>query len=112
VITVAAFVLVAGLASLARAEAGRRWNRSDGWPAGTFAVNIVGSFLLGLIHDVRPPLSTVVAVGGLGALTTFSSFSRDAVALVQQRRYAAALAYVGATVIVCVAGAAAGLALS
>jgi fluoride ion exporter CrcB/FEX len=48
-------------------------------------VNVVGSFLLGLLHDVHPPVSTVLAVGGLGAFTTFSSFTSDAVALVGAR---------------------------
>ena len=84
-ITVAGFVLAAAAGSLARAAAGRRWNRSGGWPGETLLVNVVGSFLLGLLHDVHPPVSTVLAVGGLGAFTTFSSFTSDAVALVGAR---------------------------
>jgi CrcB protein len=110
--TVVAFLLVAGAASVARAEAARRGNRAGGWPLGTFAVNVAGSFLLGLLHDLHPPLSTVLGVGGLGAFTTFSSFTGDTLALVEQRRWAAALVYTGATASVCVAGAALGLALT
>ena len=68
--------------ALARAEAGRRWNRHDGLAVGTLIVNVTGSFLLGLLSNATPTTMTVVGVGGLGAYTTFSSFARDAVALV------------------------------
>jgi CrcB protein len=112
VITVIGFVLAAAVGSLARAEAGRRWNRPAGWSGGTLLVNIVGSFLLGLLHDVDPPLSTVLAVGGIGAFTTFSSFTRDAVALVEQRRSALAFGYVLATAATSIAAAALGIALT
>lgn len=111
-ITALGFIVAAAAGSLARAEAGRRWNRSGGWPGGTLAVNVVGSFLLGLLHDVHPPVSTVLAVGGLGALTTFSSFTRDAMALVEQRRVGLALGYVVGTTVVSIAAAALGIALA
>ena len=75
-------------------------------------VNIAGSFLLGLLHGVHPPVSTVLAVGALGAFTTFSSFTRDAVALVEQRRAGLALAYVVSTTGVSIAAAGLGIALS
>lgn len=65
-ITAAAFALAAGAGALARAEAGRRWNRHEGLAWGTVVVNVVGSFALGLLHDVGPPVFTVVGVGGLG----------------------------------------------
>jgi CrcB protein len=112
VITVLGFLLAAASASLARAEAGRRWNRPGGWPGGTLLVNVVGSFVLGLLHDLGPPTSTVIAVGGIGAFTTFSSFTHDALALVEQRRLGLASGYVLATTGVSVAAAAAGIALS
>jgi len=111
VITVLAFVATAGAGALARAEAGRRWNRAS-WPSGTLLVNVVGSFLLGVLHDVPPPLSTVLAVGGIGAFTTFSSFSRDAVALIEQRRVGLALAYVLSTTAASIASAALGVSLA
>jgi fluoride ion exporter CrcB/FEX len=57
-----------------------------GWLAGRdVAGQRGGVVLLGLLHDVHPPVSTVLAVGGLGAFTTFSSFTSDAVALVGAR---------------------------
>jgi CrcB protein len=112
VITVIAFVVAAALGALGRAEAGRRWNRHDGLAVGTFVVNVTGSFLLGLLAGVGPPVATVVGVGGLGAYTTFSSFARDAVALAERRRTALLAVYVVATCLFGVAAAWAGVALA
>ena len=97
-ITVVAFVGLAATGTLARTAAGRGLNRS--FPTGTLVVNVTGSFALGLLAASSGPGVTVLGVGGLGAYTTFSSFARDAVALVDQRRPVAALAYVlGTTVL-------------
>lgn len=56
----------------------------DGFPVGTFAVNIVGSFLMGVLIAIFAqywqPSDTVRAflvTGFLGAFTTFSTFSLD-----------------------------------
>lgn len=60
------------------------------WPWGTFAVNVLGSFLLGFVLRGTEilPLSTelrlFLTVGFCGAFTTFSTFSYETVALVQQ----------------------------
>lgn len=40
---------------------------------GTLAVNIAGSFLLGLLHTRGADTRIMIGVGGLGALTTFST---------------------------------------
>jgi CrcB protein len=112
VITAAAFAVAAAVGALARAELGRRWNRSDGFPVGTLVVNVTGSLLLGLVHDVSPPLLTVLGVGALGTYTTFSSFARDAVALAELRQIALATAYVTLTCGAGIAAAAVGVALS
>jgi CrcB protein len=112
VITAVAFVLAAAVGSLGRAEAGRRWNRHDGVAYGTLLVNVSGAFALGLLSDVAPPLVTVIGVGGLGAYTTFSSFARDVVALVEGRHILAAAAYVVTTCVAGIGAAAAGVALS
>jgi fluoride exporter len=112
VITAAAFVAAAVAGALARAEAGRRWNRHDGLAVGTLIVNVTGSFLLGLLSDVAPLTLTVLGVGGLGAFTTFSSFARDAVALAERGGIKAAAFYVGATVVLGLAAASAGVAIA
>ena len=96
-ITAIAFVAAAAAGALARAEAGRRWNRRDGFAIGTFVVNVTGSFLLGLLSGMTPPALTIVGVGGLGAYTTFSSFARDAVALAERDRLPLAVVYVAAS---------------
>jgi CrcB protein len=98
--TASLFVALAAVGAVARAEAGHRFNR-DGMPYGILAVNVVGSFLLGLLHGVAPPAATVLGVGGLGAFTTFSTFARDTVALAERRRWAASVVYVVAS---CAAG--------
>jgi CrcB protein len=112
VITAMAFVAAAAMGALARAEAGRRWNRHEGLAVGTIVVNVTGSFLLGLLSQIAPPALTVLGVGGLGAYTTFSSFARDTVALVEQRRAGLAAAYVGASCSLGILAAAAGLAIA
>ena len=66
-ITAAAFVAAAVVGTLARAEAGRRWNRHNGIAVGTLVVNVTGSFLLGLLSEATPTTMTVVGAGGLGA---------------------------------------------
>lgn len=111
-ITAVAFVLAAGAGVLARAEAGRRWNRHGGLAAGTLVVNVTGAFLLGLLADAGPALMTVAGVGGLGAYTTFSSFARDAVALAEERQAVLAAAYVTATCVLGIGAAAAGVAVA
>jgi fluoride exporter len=112
VIATAAFVVAAALGTLARAEATRRWNRPDGLPAGTLVVNVTGSFLLGLLSQVGPPVLTVLGVAGLGAFTTFSGFAADAVALEQGCRRRLAALYVASSCVLGVLGAAAGTALA
>lgn len=110
-ITVVGFVAAASIGALARAEVGRRWNRHEGFPFGTLLVNVLGSFLLGLLWDVAPPMVTVAGLGGLGAFTTFSSFARDAVALAEQHHLAHAATYVAVSCAAGVGAAALGVAL-
>jgi CrcB protein len=74
-----------------------------GYPLGTLAVNVLGSFLLGyLVFHERLPLSPALRVGigtgFLGALTTFSTFELDLFLLHGERGPWAAAAYLGANV--------------
>lgn len=62
-----------------------------GFPFGTLLVNVIGSFLLGLVYSLTEqghleiiPWRTLVAIGFLGAFTTFSTFSLDSLLLLQQ----------------------------
>ena len=71
----------------------------DGFPWATFASNVVGSFLLGALmrgfqHSAAPPeLRAMLTVGFCGAFTTFSTFTYEAVALMQDGAWARASVY-------------------
>jgi fluoride exporter len=72
-----------------------------GFPLGTFIVNIVGSFAMGLLAGYfiyRPGMPQHVRLflttGVLGGFTTFSSFSLDAALLIERHAYALAAGYV------------------
>ncbi len=67
-------------------------------PLGTLAANLVGGYLVGIcvaVFHALPQLDPVwrlaLVTGFLGALTTFSSFSVEVVAMLQQQRYGLAL---------------------
>ena len=76
-------------------------------PAATILVNALGSgvmggcyALIGLGVAVSDPMRGLVMVGFLGALTTFSSFSLDAINFMEKGMYGIAIGYVAASVIV------------
>lgn len=109
-ITIVAFAVVGAVGALLRAEAGRRANRA--FPTGTLTVNVIGAFALGLLSAASSPTLTVAGIAGLGAMTTFSSFARDAVALLEEHRGATAVLYVVGTVVLGLTAAGAGLAVA
>ncbi|MBN8185952.1 fluoride efflux transporter CrcB [Salipiger thiooxidans] len=85
-----------------------------GFPWGTLTVNILGSFLMGLLVVVLANLSAtrlapLFAVGFLGGFTTFSSFSLDVATLYERGDVALALGYVAVSVAVSIAALFAGL---
>ncbi len=110
-ITATGFLILAACGALARAHLGHRFNRA-GFATGTLLVNGSGSFALGLLHGVAPPLMTMLGTGLLGAFTTFSSFSRDTTALVEQHQRVRAATYVITTCAIAIGGAWVGLTLS
>ncbi|WP_423840007.1 fluoride efflux transporter CrcB [Vibrio mytili] len=62
-----------------------------GFPYGTLMVNVIGSFIMGLLIAAfenealaTDPWRQIIGLGFLGALTTFSTFSMDNVLLMQQ----------------------------
>ena len=82
---------------------------STGFPLGTFVVNLLGSFLIGLLYiilaeklSVADQWRPVIITGFLGAMTTFSTFSLDALLLFQQGQYNTALFYVLSSVMICI----------
>src|SRR5881227_2383593 len=82
-----------------------------GFPYGTLAINVAGSFVLGLFVTVAMRLlwseewRLLVAIGFLGAFTTFSTFSYETLQLIAEgRRYGAAAANVAGSLILALAG--------
>ena len=82
-----------------------------GFPFGTLIVNVTGSVAMGALyvalserHDVAPEWRAALAVGLLGAFTTFSTFSIDTLLLVHQGEHAKAGVNVLASVVLCLAG--------
>lgn len=110
-ITAVAFVVVAGVATTARALVTSHVNPDVGVPWGTLLVNASGAFLLGLATGLEDPAATVLGVAALGAYTTFSTFSVEVVRLLSIDRYSDAAVYVGATLLLCPAVAMLGIAL-
>jgi CrcB protein len=82
------------------------------FPWATLAVNVVGSFLMGLLVAALGRDSAwapLLMTGVLGGFTTFSAFSLDAVALWHKGQGAVAAAYVAASVLLSLAALMAGL---
>lgn len=74
--------------------------RPGAFPWHTFAVNVAGSLVLGLVLALVPTddprhLRPLLAVGFCGGLTTFSTFGYETVSLLQARAYGTAAAYAG-----------------
>lgn len=65
------------------------------WPWATFVVNVVGSFVLGMLVVTSTEATwLLLGVGVCGGLTTFSTFAADALLLVQAERRRSATYYV------------------
>ncbi len=82
------------------------------FPYGTLAVNVMGSFAIGLLSillvekfDVPHEVRLALVVGVLGALTTFSTFSWDTLELLEQGLVQKAMWNVFLNVVVCLAAA-------
>lgn len=76
------------------------------FPAGTLAVNVLGSFLLGLVvfAGFERGILQFVGVGFCGAFTTYSSFSFETVRLWETGERVRAGLYAGGTLVLAVAG--------
>jgi CrcB protein len=79
-----------------------------GFPYGTLAVNLIGSFLVALLTVVgiegtalSPTMRLVLTTGVMGGFTTYSAFSLETLQFLQAGAHAAALGYVAATLLGC-----------
>lgn len=79
------------------------------FPFGTLSVNVLGSFVMGLMYvwviehlHASAELKAVITVGFLGAFTTFSTFSLETFHFLQRGDWPSAMIYTLASVILCV----------
>jgi CrcB protein len=86
-----------------------------GFPWGTLAVNLIGSFAIGVIWVAlagRGAGHLLLVTGFLGGFTTFSAFSLDTLRLIEGGQVGTALGYVAASVGVSLLACAAGLTIA
>jgi CrcB protein len=93
-------------------------NMQAGFPYATLVVNVLGSFVLGSLIEVLAiswstgqEMRGFLVVGVLGSFTTFSTFSLDAVYLIERGELTSAGAYIALSVILSIIGVFAGMIL-
>lgn len=77
-----------------------------GFPWGTFVVNIIGCLLIGILwgltsrfQNLSPAFSLLFMVGFCGGFTTFSTFSKEGLSLLQADNYLLFTLYVLGSVV-------------
>lgn len=90
-----------------------------GFPWATLTVNIIGSFLMGVIivtlalrFSTSQEIKTFLTTGILGGFTTFSAFSLDFATLLERKENTLAMLYLGSSVALSILALFAGLALA
>ena len=86
------------------------------FPLGVMVVNIIGSFLMGLLAwslvthiQLAAEYRTAILVGLLGGFTTFSAFSHDTLQMLLRGEYVAVVLHIVLSVLLCIMAAGAGL---
>jgi fluoride exporter len=97
-----------GIGSIARYLC-QRWvsaNYLYSFPWGTFAVNIVGCFLIGIFwglsfksFDSNENWKLLLMTGLCGGFTTFSAFTVEGIGLIKEQKLALFFSYVAASLI-------------
>jgi CrcB protein len=99
-----------GLGSLVRFKLGQWINafHNSNFPFGTFTINVIACFVMGFIigltdhKQLLSPASRLFwAVGFCGGFSTFSAFSRETLALIQQGQNSTMILYILLSVVVC-----------
>ena len=112
--TVIQVALGGAIGAAARYGVGVALVRSGAFPIGVLAVNIIGSFLMGLIvvylgQKMLSHLNPFLMTGILGGFTTFSAFSLEAYTLFERGEVGQAAIYVIASVVLSIAALIAGI---
>jgi fluoride exporter len=84
------------------------------FPWGTWAVNVAGSFVLGLLvaGSVSGPAMAMLGTGFCGALTTYSTFSYETVRLAEEGAWRQVVANVAGSLVAGIGAAVCGAALA
>lgn len=85
----------------------RGFGPTPGWPWGTFTVNLLGCFLMGILVEwmaLRGSTDAAswrvfLATGVLGGFTTFSAFSLETVLFIERKAYLNAALYSASSVL-------------
>ena len=87
-----------------------------GFPWGTLAVNLIGSFAIALVmhaSSVKPDFSfntrLLLTTGILGGFTTYSAFNQETLSYFESGELAKAFGYAAVTLLACLAAGYAGL---
>ena len=75
----------------------------DGFPWGTMSVNLLGSFVLGIVvtMSLSEEMVLIFGTGVLGAFTTMSAYSVDLIELMEKSEYSVAMGYLLVTILGC-----------
>ncbi len=84
------------------------------FPLGTFAVNVVGSVLLGVLVTKfgttgSPAMRLALTTGAMGGFTTYSTYNLEVHRMLADGRFGLAAAYAAATFVVCLGATAVGV---
>ena len=110
-ITIIAIALGGALGAIFRYLRGNQISVIFGtnFPFSILIINVIGSFFMGMAIESfnlfsisNEPLQKFLTVGILGAFTTFSTFSLDALDLIMKNRISDAFIYVFASVILAI----------
>lgn len=91
---------------------------SAGYPWSTFVVNIIGSFVIGLLtgylsrSDHRSALKLLLVTGICGGYTTFAAFTAENIGLMEAGQWTTAFLYISSSLLLGFAAVFAGLLLS
>jgi CrcB protein len=93
-----------------------RTSFSTAFPLGTFTVNIIGCFVIGIVYALfergnilSEDWRLFLATGLCGGFTTFSSFSHESIALIKAGEFFSLSVYIAASVILGIAATAFGM---
>jgi CrcB protein len=77
------------------------------FPYGTFAINIIGAFLIGVVHVIGAEkgilsleIRAAITIGFLGGFTTFSAYCFEGARLLESGKFVLAASYLGMSSII------------